>query len=103
MIFGFTIIIDQFQDFTLIQYGLLILVAMYLIRYLYLKFAAKMPISPSLFITPRGLISILLFYNLPKEMRINGVETGLLFLVILSTSIIMSIGLLGAKKAQPEA
>ncbi len=103
VIFGFTIIIDQLQDLTLVQYGLVILVAMYLIRYLYLKFVAKMPISPALFITPRGLISILLFYNLPIEMRINGVETGLLFLVILSTSIIMSLGLLGAKKANPEA
>ncbi|WP_026063252.1 cation:proton antiporter [Pedobacter arcticus] len=98
VIFGFTIVIDQFQDITLLQYGLLILVATYLIRLLYLKFVAKMPISPTLFITPRGLISILLFYNLPKEMRINGVETGLLFLMILATSIIMSVGLLGAKK-----
>jgi Kef-type K+ transport system membrane component KefB len=98
VIFGFTIVIDQFQDLTLLQYGLLILIATYLIRLLYLKFVAKVPISPILFITPRGLISILLFYNLPKEMRINGVETGLLFLMILSTSIIMSLGLLGAKK-----
>ncbi|HTN21343.1 MAG TPA: cation:proton antiporter [Pelobium sp.] len=98
VIFGFTIVIDQFQDLTLLQYGLLILIATYLIRLLYLKFVAKVPISPILFITPRGLISILLFYNLPKEMRINGVETGLLFLMILSTSIIMSLGLLGTKK-----
>ncbi len=100
VIFGFTIIIDQFKDFTLIQYGLLIIGAMYLIRLLYLKFIAKTTLIPSVFITPRGLISILLFYNLPKEMRINGVETGLLFLIILATSIIMSLGLLGAKKEE---
>ncbi|HEX7367121.1 MAG TPA: sodium:proton antiporter [Pelobium sp.] len=98
VIFGFTIIIDQFQDITLLQYGLLILLATYLIRLLYLKFIAKVAISPALFVTPRGLISILLFYNLPKEMRINGVETGLLFLMILSSSVIMSLGLLSAKK-----
>lgn len=103
IIFGFTIVIDQFQDITLLQYGLLILVATYLIRLLYLKFVARVPISPILFITPRGLISILLFYNLPKEMRINGVETGLLFLMILSTSVIMSLGLLSAKKEIPAA
>ncbi len=101
VIFGFTIVVEQFQDFTLIQYGLLIIGAMYLIRFLYLKFGAKVSMSPLLFITPRGLISILLFYNLPKEMRINGVETGLLFLIILATSIIMSLGLMGAKKAKP--
>lgn len=101
VIFGFTIVIDQFQDIALLKYGLLILGATYLIRLLYLKFVAKIAISPTLFITPRGLISILLFYNLPKEMRISGVETGLLFLIILSTSIIMSLGLLGAKKEKP--
>lgn len=101
VIFGFTIVVDQFQNLALLQYGLLILGATYLIRFLYLKFIAKTAISPTLFITPRGLISILLFYNLPKEMRINGVETGLLFLMILSTSIIMSLGLLGAKKEKP--
>lgn len=100
VIFGFTIMVDQFKDFTLIQYGLLIIGAIYIIRLLYLKFVAKIDLSPILFITPRGLISILLFYNLPKEMRINGVETGLLFVIILSTSIIMSLGLLGAKKEQ---
>lgn len=98
VIFGFTIVIDQFKDITLIQYGLLIIGAIYLIRLLYIKFVAKVNLSPILFITPRGLISILLFYNLPKEMRINGVETGLLFVIILATSIIMSLGLLGAKK-----
>lgn len=101
VIFGFTIVVDQFQNIELIQYGLLILGATYLIRFIYLKFVAKVNINPALFITPRGLISILLFYNLPKEMRINGVETGLLFLIILSTSIVMSVGLLGVKKEKP--
>lgn len=103
VIFGFTIVIDQFKDFTLIQYGLLILGIIYLIRLLYLKFIAKTDVNPLVFITPRGLISILLFYNLPKDLRINGVETGLLFLIILATSIVMSLGLLGAKGEKAKA
>lgn len=103
VIFGFTIVIDQFKDFTLIQYGLLILGLIYLIRLFYLKFIAKADLNPLVFITPRGLISILLFYNLPKDLRINGVETGLLFLIILATSIIMSLGLLGAKGEKAKA
>ncbi len=103
VIFGFTIIVDQFQDFTLIQYGLLILGAIYLIRLLYLKLIARTPLTPSVFITPRGLISILLFYNLPKEMRIQGVETGLLFLIILATSIVMSLGLQFSKREKEDA
>ncbi|MBD3750028.1 MAG: sodium:proton antiporter [Sphingobacteriales bacterium] len=103
VIFGFTIVIDQFKDFTLIQYGLLILGLIYLIRLLYLKFVAKTDVNPLVYITPRGLISILLFYNLPKDLRINGVETGLLFMIILATSIVMSLGLLGSKGEKAKA
>jgi len=98
VIFGFTIVITQFQNIGVLKYAFLMLLATYLIRLLYLKFIAKVPLSPLVFITPRGLISILLFYNIPMALRINGVETGLLFLMILSTSVIMSLGLLASKK-----
>jgi len=47
---------------------------------------------------PRGLISVLLYYSLPAEMKIKGIETGLLFVVILGTSVILSLGLLVTKK-----
>jgi hypothetical protein len=60
---------------------------------LYIKLVSKTDLMPELVIAPRGLISVLLFYNLPKNLRLPGVETGLLFVVILATSIIMSIGL----------
>lgn len=102
VIFGFTIALEQLQNLTLLKYGAFILLAIYLIRLLYLKFIAKTELIPELFMSPRGLISILLFYNLPIEARIEGVETGLLFVIILSTCIIMSVGLLGTKKEKPE-
>ena len=53
----------------------------------------KTDLMPELVIVPRGLISVLLYYNLPQHLRLPGVETSLLFVVILGTSIIMSIGL----------
>ena len=31
---------------------------------------------PELVLIPRGLISVLLYYSLPPEMKIKGVETG---------------------------
>ena len=52
---------------------------------------------PELVLIPRGLISVLLYYSLPPEMKIKGVETGLLFVVILGTSVILSLGLLVSK------
>jgi hypothetical protein len=98
IIFGFTMSITQLQNWSILQSGLLILLAIYLIRLLYLKFIAKTDLLPELVVTPRGLISILLYFNLPKELKIPGVETGLLFMVVLSTSLIMSTGLLFTNK-----
>jgi hypothetical protein len=53
---------------------------------------------PELVLIPRGLISVLLFYNLPEKLQLPQIDTGLLFIVILSTSVIMSLGLLGSRK-----
>ncbi len=61
-------------------------------------FISRTDLFPELFITPRGLISILLFLTLPQSLRIPGIDTGLLFLIILGSSIIMSLGILFSGK-----
>lgn len=100
-IFGFTMDIHQLENVTVLLSGALILTAIYLIRFTYIKLVSRTDLMPELVIVPRGLISVLLYYNLPKELRIPGVETGLLFMVILGTSLIMSMGLLGTKHHPP--
>jgi hypothetical protein len=97
IIFGFTISLSSIASITNLFYAVIFIAIIYLIRYAYLKYAAKRELTPELFITPRGLISILLFYNIPVEIRLRGMESGILFMVILATSIIMSIGLLQAR------
>ena len=94
VIFGFTMSINDLSDMSVLQNGAFIIVAIYAIRFFYLRVIVKENVSPVVFITPRGLISILLYYNLPSYLRIEGAENGLLFLIILLTSTIMSFGLL---------
>lgn len=101
IIFGLTMDIYQLQSWSLMVSGGFIMLAIYLIRILYLKLAAKTDLMPELVLVPRGLISVLLYYSLPPDMRIKGIETGLLFVVILGTSIIMSVGLLITKRHNP--
>lgn len=98
IIFGFTITLASITNITNLFYAVIFIAIIYLIRYVYLKYVAKRELIPELFVSPRGLISILLFYNIPIEVRLRGMESGILFVVILVTSIIMSIGLLQAKK-----
>ena len=98
VVFGFSMDVSQIQNWTILATGGAILLAIYIIRFLYIRFISKIDMLPELVLVPRGLISILLYYNLPKELRIKGIETGLLFVVVLGTSIIMSLGLLLSKK-----
>ena len=45
---------------------------------------------PQLFIAPRGLITVLLFYAIPMEAQIEGFESGILLFVIIATSLVMT-------------
>jgi NhaP-type Na+/H+ or K+/H+ antiporter len=99
VLFGYSMDIYQLQNVSILISGGAILLSIYLIRFLYIKLVSRIDLMPELVLIPRGLISVLLYYNLPKEVKIKGVETGLLFVVILGTSIIMSLGLIASKRA----
>lgn len=98
ILFGYSMDVYQLENISILIIGGTILLAIYLIRFIYIKLVSKIELMPELVLVPRGLISVLLYYNLPKELKIKGVETGLLFVVILGTSIIMSLGLLASKR-----
>lgn len=99
IIFGYTMDVYQLHDIAVLVNGGLILLLIYAVRFLYLKLVLRSGLMPELVIIPRGLISVLLFYNIPQELKIPSLGTGLLFVVILGTSIIMSLGLLSTKKS----
>ncbi|MBD1393211.1 cation:proton antiporter [Mucilaginibacter glaciei] len=99
IIFGYTMNIYQLQDVAVLVNGGLILLLIYLVRFLYLKLVLRLSLMPEMVLIPRGLISVLLYYNIPAELKIPALGTSLLFVVILGTSIIMSLGLLGTKRS----
>jgi Kef-type K+ transport system membrane component KefB len=101
IIFGFIIELDLLKNLLVIKTGLYILIIVYIIRGIYLKFIGKIPLVPEIFISPRGLISILLFISIPEKYFLPEAGTGLLFLVVLSSSLIMSVGLLVRKSKSP--
>ncbi|AMR31982.1 sodium:proton antiporter [Mucilaginibacter sp. PAMC 26640] len=98
VIFGYTMDLFQLQNLSVIINGGMVLILIYLVRFLYIKGVLKTSLLPELVLVPRGLISVLLYYNLPAAVKIPNVGTGLLFVVILGTSVIMSLGLLATKR-----
>ena len=75
-----------------------IVATLYLVRYLSLRLFAKDFLFPELFIAPRGLITVLLFFVLKESsIKIEAFDMGLLLYPILITSIIMMISLISYK------
>ncbi|TRX65873.1 cation:proton antiporter [Carboxylicivirga sp. M1479] len=66
------------------------LVGLFAFRWLIFKLIFKRNYFPQFFVAPRGLISILLFFAIPKEFRINDFELGILLLSIVVTSLLMA-------------
>jgi hypothetical protein len=98
IMFGYTMDIYQLQNWSVLLSGGAMLLGIYLVRFLYIKLVSKTDLMPELVLIPRGLISVLLYYSLPPDMKIKGIETGLLFVVILGTSVVLSLGLLVSKR-----
>lgn len=96
-IFGFSLQMTILGDLSIWFTGIIIVFILYMIRFLYMKFFTKMNTIAEILVAPRGLITILLFYSIPQNYSIGIVSEGLLFFVILSTSIMMMVGIMGHK------
>ncbi|AIZ65180.1 hypothetical protein PK28_11075 [Hymenobacter sp. DG25B] len=101
LLFGFSITLANVLNISLIVQGLLIVGILTLIRFFYLRYAARTDMVPELFIAPKGLISVLLFYSIPQQHLIGEVSENILFVVILLTGVMMMVGLLLAGR-EPE-
>jgi len=103
LFFGFSIEIIYFNSFSPIIYGLLIFVVMFVIRYVYLS-ATTLKIKPSalVYMSPRGLISILLFIQLKEVSFLNTttspINERVLLVVILGSMLVMLLGTLKKPK-----
>lgn len=101
LLFGFSITLSGLLSFQLVLQGVLIVAALTAIRYFYLRYIARTDLIPELFIAPKGLITVLLFYSIPEKHLIGEVSENILFVVILLTGILMMVGLLLSRQ-EPE-
>lgn len=90
VIFGITISLSSLANANVALISGLLILSIYAIRYVILRAFIGSDILPQLFIAPRGLITILLFYAIPKEVQVEGFEPGILLFTIIGTSLIMT-------------
>lgn len=103
VIFGLTISLASLASFDVAMISLLIIASIYFIRFIILRIFIGKDILPQLFIAPRGLITVLLFYAIPEAAEIENFEAGILLFIIIGTSLIMTFALIADKRTTGKA
>ncbi len=103
LLFGYSITLANLISWQLLGQGVLIVAVLTGLRFLYLRYVARTDLMPELFIAPKGLITVLLFYSIPAQHVLGDVSENILFVVILLTSILMMVGLIISHQKPTEA
>ena len=109
VMFGLSLDMDGLLNPGLWAIGLLIVAVFFITRFIILKaFYLKSSIFPEFFITPRGLITVLLFFSIPAALESKSFNPDIILVTIIATSIIMTLGLVRYSKPkssedEPEA
>ncbi len=103
VVFGLTISLASLVSVNVAIVSGLIILSIYLIRFVILRLFLGSDIIPQLFIAPRGLITILLFYAIPEEVMVEGFEPGILLFIIILTSLIMTFAMIFDKRRSGKA
>lgn len=96
ILFGFLIKTSELLNQETIIWSIAISISIFLVRALVLKIV-KLDLIPLLFISPRGLISILLFLSIPASQTTKLVNNSLVIQIVILTALFMMIGLLFSK------
>ncbi len=96
LLFGYLMKKSEILNPETIIWAALIVAAIFIFRAIMLKLL-KLPLTPLLFVAPRGLITILLFLKIIPADNITLVNTSLVIQVIVLTALVMMIGLMFTK------
>ncbi len=98
LLFGYAANLTALLDFDAIIVSVLFVGIILGIRYVALRLAFRGPVMPLLWVAPRGLITILLYLNIPDSLKLTGFREGVLMLTVLLSAFVMMGGLIGSKQ-----
>ena len=98
LLFGYSIDLSLIISVPVIITGSIIILVILLIRYVFLRYISKTNVFPELFIAPRGLITVILFYSIPVQLTSDKFNEGVLSFVILVSGLILMLGILFSKQ-----
>ncbi|HLT82063.1 MAG TPA: cation:proton antiporter [Cyclobacteriaceae bacterium] len=102
VVFGMTLELESLLDVNTALLSLAIVASIYVIRFVCFKIFGMKDILPELFIAPRGLITVLLFFGIPVMYQQEAFSSGILLYSILLTGIAMTVAMV-LKGRSPES
>ena len=93
VIFGATILITSLYNLEVLKVSSMLIGSIFVIRFILLRVFIGPDFSPQVWIAPRGLITVLLFYAIPVSFQSDLFDPGILLFIILATGILMTLGL----------
>lgn len=98
VIFGASIALASLLSLHVLFVSLVLLASVYLVRWIFLRIFVGKDLSPQLWIAPRGLITVLLFYAIPKAHENAAFDPGILLFIIIATGLVMTGGMIAASR-----
>jgi NhaP-type Na+/H+ or K+/H+ antiporter len=83
--------------------GIAVLIAVYATRAPLLALIARADLQPLLWVAPRGLITVVLFLQIPDALRVPGFPVDAVMLIVLASAAILSIGIRTGERARATA
>ena len=105
ILFGYSVSLGSLLNLEVIIISLSLLAVIYFIRFILLLPTLRTKMWPEVFLSPRGLITILLFFSIPEEHITSlsfheNIIPGVLLFIILGSALTMSNALIGFKKIE---
>jgi len=98
VIFGASILLSSLFSIHVFFVSILIMLSIYLIRWIILRIFIGQDLAPQVWIAPRGLITVLLFYAIPMEYQNDRFDSGILLFIIIATGLVMTAGMIAASR-----
>jgi Kef-type K+ transport system membrane component KefB len=98
--FGYSINVNGLLQPQILIFSGYILLIMYVLRFVNLRFFTRSHVFPEIFIYPRGLTTVLLYYSIPLVNRISLLNDNMFFTIVIVTNVLMMISVLFSKKSE---
>lgn len=93
VLLGYSIKLSGLMSLKVILLGLMIVLAIYAVRWVVVHHTLRSDVLLATTMAPRGLITVLLFFQIPDELQSQLFDEGITFFVVIISTLIMSGGL----------